>query len=88
MLNPDQHGFQKDRSCLSQLLEHNGNILEDTKDRGNVDVVYLDFVKAFDKIDHDILLHMMRALEICGKMEDGYTPSWWDRQTVSVNGAQ
>ena len=29
-----------------------------------VDMVYLDFLKAFDKVDHGILLHKLRAVGI------------------------
>ena len=56
-LNSTQHGFRCGRSCLSALL----NIFDDIRD-----MVYLDFSKAFDKVDHDILLHKVKALGITG----------------------
>ena len=34
----------------------------------SVDMVYLDFSKAFDKVDHGILLDMLRAVEITGNI--------------------
>ena len=52
-MNPEQHGFRSGRSCLSQQLEHN-KILEELKESNNVDVIYLHFAKAFDKVDHCI----------------------------------
>ena len=37
-------------------------------DLGHVDMVYLDFSKNFDKVDHDILLHTFRAVGITGNI--------------------
>ena len=51
MLNPSQHGFRAGRSCLSQLLSHFETITKILEDGDNVDVIYLDFAKAFDKVD-------------------------------------
>ena len=34
----------------------------------NVDVVYLDFAKAFDKVDHEVLLHKLKYLGIRNKV--------------------
>ena len=31
-------------------------------------MIYLDFAKAFDKVDHGVLLHKMRALGISGRL--------------------
>jgi hypothetical protein len=62
-----QHGFRKFRSTLSQLLDHTEYIIDQVQE-GNVDVIYLDFAKAFDKVDHGILLHKMRDLGIHGNI--------------------
>ena len=51
-----QHGFRKTRSCLTQLLEHVDFVLKSMNDGHEVDVFYLDYSKAFDKVDHRILL--------------------------------
>ena len=59
-----QHGFRKGRSCLSQLLIHHESILEDISKGANVHVIYLDFAKAFDRVDHGLVLHKLRDLGI------------------------
>ena len=67
-MNPKKHGFCSGRSCLFQLLEHHNKILEELEKSNNVDVIYLDFAKAFDKVDHDILLNKLKKVGISGKI--------------------
>ena len=67
-MNPDQHGFRTGHSCISQLLVHYETIIEKLQHSADVDVVYLDFAKAFDKVDHGILLHKARQMGIAGKL--------------------
>ena len=61
-LNSTQHGFRNrsGRSCLSALLSVFDDIMHMLEDGGSVDMVYLDFSKAFDKVDHGILLHKLK----------------------------
>ena len=63
-----QHGFRQRRSCLSQLLEHYEYILQGLEQGLNVDTVYLDFSKAFDKVDKGILCQRMKDKGICGNL--------------------
>ena len=67
-LNPNQHGFRSRRSCLSQLLEHQDRVLSILEEGHNVDSIYLDFSKAFDKVDTGILCHKLRRMGISGKL--------------------
>ena len=61
VITTHQHGFVQGRSCLSNLLQS----LEDwtfSLDNGHgVDVVFLDFQKAFDTVPHHRLLHKLGA---------------------------
>ena len=68
LFNPRQHGFRASRSCLSQLLEHYQEVLSMMETGCAADVIYLDFAKAFDKVDHGILLRKLRAMGIGGPM--------------------
>ena len=66
----NQHGFRKGRSCLSQLLVHFDDILNHLQNADSTDCVYLDFSKAFDKVDHRKLLIKIKQLGIKGKVYD------------------
>ena len=67
-MDPNQHGSRSGRSTLSQLLEQQDEILEMLENGANVDMVYLDFSRAFDKCDFGILLQKMKSLGIKGKL--------------------
>lgn len=87
LLNDTQHGFRSGRSCLSQLLAHYDKIIEYVEDGSNVDVIYLDFAKAFDKVDHGILARKLRTLGIGGKVGSWINQFLTARvQTVVING--
>lgn len=54
---PEQHGFVKQKSTMTNLAIYS-NFLFRSFDRGvQVDTVYTDFQKAFDRVDHEILLN-------------------------------
>ena len=67
LLSNKQYGFLSGRSTTIQLIQ----VMEDwTKylDQGNavlaVDVVYMDFVKAFDKVPHNHLIEKLKCLGV------------------------
>lgn len=68
LFNPGQHGFRRGRSCLSELLVHFDEILEGLTNSSNVDVIYLDFAKAFDKVDFKVLLKKLHKIGVRGKL--------------------
>ena len=67
-MNENQHGFRAKRSCLSQLIAHYELILEALESNAAVDVIYLDFSKAFDKVDHGILMQKLKKYNITGEL--------------------
>ena len=67
-MNPKQLVFCSGKSFLSQLLVHHTKILEELEKWKNVDVIYLEFAKAFDKVDHGILLNTTVDHDIYGKV--------------------
>ena len=62
LINTSQHGFLKARSCLTNLLCFLEEITKWLDDGSPVDVVYLDFQKAFDKVPHQRLLLKLKAM--------------------------
>ena len=63
-----QHGFRKGRSCLTQLLQHFDFILKNYLHNTETDVIYLDYAKAFDKVDHDLLMAKLTHYGISGEL--------------------
>ena len=51
-----QHRFIKKRSCATQLLEVLDYWTSILDDGYNLDIIYLDFAKAFDSVPHERLL--------------------------------
>ena len=54
-ITDSQHCFRKGRSCLTNLLEFLDKITGCTDTGENVDIVFLDFAKAFDKVAYALI---------------------------------
>ena len=67
-VDPSHHGFLRNRSCVSQLLSVLHTIGSDLDKNTQTDVVYLDFAKSFDSVDHLILLRKVRSYGVTGSV--------------------
>ena len=61
LLNSSQHGFLKTKSCLTNMLCFLEEITKWIDEGSPVDIIYLDFRKAFDKVPHQRLLLKFKA---------------------------
>ena len=61
LIRSSQHGFTSGKSCLSNLLEFFEEVTKLLDQREAVDLVYLDFAKAFDKVPHHRLFKKLEA---------------------------
>ena len=59
ILCDNQHGFRQGRSCETQLLLTIDDLARNLDKHLQTDVIFLDFAKAFDKVDHSCILHKL-----------------------------
>ena len=66
LIRPSQHGFTSGKSCLSNLLVFLEQVTKELDEEKAVDLVYLDFAKAFDKVPYGRLFKKLEAHGIGG----------------------
>lgn len=64
MIPWEQHGFISARGTTSNLMELTEYLHMQLKLKNQVDVIYFDFTKAFDRIDHQLLALKLSSLTI------------------------
>ena len=86
LINDNQHGFRQNRSCATQLLSQLDFILSNSVEGYDVDSIYIDFAKAFDKVDHGLLIQKLNHYGIRGNFLNWIVNFLDERtQTVFIN---
>lgn len=68
LFDPCQHGFLPGRSTTSNLFGYVGDISGAVEDKFEVHAIYTDFSKAFDVVDHSLLIQKLGHAGICGSL--------------------
>lgn len=64
LISSCQHGFTAGKSTTTNLLEYVDYLSSNMMNGGQVDAIYMDLAKAFDKIDHNILIAKLGTLPL------------------------
>ena len=80
ILYNSQYGFRSKRSCEHAIQELVGNVLDSKNAKQHSCAVFLDLSKAFDTLDHKILLHKLDKYGICGTCNNWFRSYLKDRK--------
>jgi hypothetical protein len=83
ILSKEQHGFRQKRSCLTNLLLTRNSWTKNVDDGTEVDAIYLDFSKAFDRVDHSILLLKLATYGVHGALLS-WLKCYLSQRTIAV----
>jgi hypothetical protein len=83
LISHSQHGFVPGRSCATNLLTFQEELTKCLDEGIPVDVFYLDFAKAFDKVPHGRLIIKLEAKGITGELLN-WVEEWLAGRTQRV----
>ncbi|CAM5135718.1 unnamed protein product [Natator depressus] len=87
VIRNSQHGFTKGKSCLTNLIAFYDEITGSVDEGKAVDVLFLDFSRAFDTVSHSILANTLKKYGL-DEWTIRWVESWLDCRTqrVVING--
>ena len=68
LISKAQHGFLNKRSTITNLLECTFDWTSYMNNRDALDVIYIDYEKAFDKVSHSKLFYKLKKFGIGGRL--------------------
>ncbi|CAM5141912.1 unnamed protein product [Natator depressus] len=88
VIRNSQHGFTKGKSCLTNLIAFYDEITGSVDEGKAVDMLFLDFSKAFDTVSHSILASKLKKYRL-DEWTIRWIESWLDcrAQRVVINGS-
>ena len=83
ILNDFQHGFRRQHSCETQLVTTIEDLAKGLDLRQQIDLLILDFSKAFDVVSHRLLLGKLEHYGVRGNTL-GWVTDWLTDRTQRV----
>ena len=83
VLYSSQYGFRNHRSCEQAVQELLANILQAREDNSRIASVFMDLSKAFDTLNHNLLLRKMERYGIRGIALNWFTSYLKDRTLMA-----
>ena len=80
ILNKYQFGFRKNHSTTLAIIEIVDKIREEMENGNSVIAIYLDLSKAFDLVNHEILLYKLNYYGVRGQVLDWFKSYLTDRE--------
>ena len=87
ILSKFQYGFRSKKSTVQAITNHLAYVYESLEQNNTVISIFLDFRKAFDCVDHSVLLSKLHYYGIRGIMHDWFRSYLSDREQFTVVGA-
>ena len=84
LITPFQYGFLNGKSTETQLLHVYSFINDILNMSGRVDIIYLDFTKAFDSVPHHFLLHKLKSFGIDGVLYEWFCSYLTGRKQCAI----
>ena len=63
-ISDQQHGFVPGRDCTTNLTSLLQEAYSAVDQGGQLDVIYTDFSKAFDRVNHNLLIHKLASYHV------------------------
>ena len=84
LINSSQHGVLPEKSCTTQMIPFADDLAMGIQQKSRIDVIYFDFAKAFDSVNHDIILQKLKyQFNIDGTMLN-FLKSYLENRTQRV----